>query len=404
MLSVEEVRARVLACARAIAETEMLATEDAVGRVLAQPVLATVDVPALDNSQMDGYAVRCAEVAQVPARLPLRGRFAAGQAPGILSPGCAARIFTGAAIPEGCDAVVMQEATKLEGDHVVVREAPRRGEWIRRAGSDIAKGATALQAGQGLRPQHLGVAASVGAAKLTVVRKPRVALLCTGDELATPGEQAAPGQIYNSNRYLLAGLIRMLGCELQDLGMIPDRLDATKAALAEAAQGNDLVVSTGGVSVGEEDHVKAAVLAVGRLDLWKIAMKPGKPLAFGSVRGSVRDVPFLGLPGNPVSSFITFVLFVRPLLEQLMGLARRAPAQFEMRADFQWEADPERREFLRARRNERGGLDLFPSQNSALLSSVAWADGLVDVPAGAGVSPGQLVPFLPLSDLTGPVG
>jgi molybdopterin molybdotransferase len=394
----EQARAELLAAARPIGGQEEVATRSAAGRVLAQPVIAQVDVPPLDNSQMDGYAVRCADVAAVPVSLPVRLRIAAGQGRVTLAPGTAARIFTGAPIPAGCDAVVMQEATQAEGDHVTICEKPAPAQWIRTAGSDIARGSVALAAGQALRAQHLGIAASVGAARLCVARRARVAFFSTGDELAMPGDAPAEGQIYNSNRFVLAGLLEALGCEAIDLGIIPDTLSATCAALENAAQDADVIVSSGGVSVGEEDHVKAALASLGELQLWQIAMKPGRPLAFGHALGK----PFIGLPGNPVSCFVTFVLLVRPFLLRCLGAAQAVPRPVALRADFERKADPARREFLRVRLNGAGGLDLFPSQNSALLSSVTWASGLVDLAPGTAVARGQLVPYLSLAELTGP--
>jgi molybdopterin molybdotransferase len=398
MLTLEAAATQMLAAVPAIAGEEELPTGAAGGRVLARAVQALVDVPPLDNAQMDGYAVRCADLQQVPSTLPVRLRVAAGQAPGVLPEGAAARIFTGAPIPAGCDAVVMQEAAVAQGDSVRIGEAPRPGQWIRRRGSDFACGVVALRAGQALRAQHLGIAASVGAARLTVVRRLRVALFCTGDELAMPGDPPLPGRIYNSNRYVLAGLLQALGCEVIDLGIVPDRLADTQQALQRAAVGADAIVSSGGVSVGEEDHVKAALASMGELQLWQIAMKPGKPLAFGRV----GTVPFIGLPGNPVSSLVTFVMLVRPFLLRTMGALQVHPRAAFVRADFDCAPDPARREFLRVRINDTGGLDAYTSQNSALLSSVSWADGLADIPAGTAVTKGQAVRFLPLSELTGP--
>ena len=366
--------------------------------MLARPLASLVDVPPQDNAQMDGYALRCLDVASVPCTLPVALRIAAGQQAPALPSGAAARIFTGARIPPGGDAVVMQESVQAGPGTVTLLQAPEPGRWIRRRGSDLAQGALALAAGQPLRAQHLGIAASAGAAFLTVVRRPRVALFSTGDELAMPGQAPAPGRIFNSNRYMLAGLLESLGCTVRDLGIVADTLAATREALAQAAVDSDLILTSGGVSVGEEDHVKPAVASLGHLDLWQIAMKPGKPLAFGGI----GEVPFIGLPGNPVSSFVTFVLLVRPFLLRSMGIAAVTPAAQTVRADFSWGGDTQRREFLRARRNAAGGLDLYESQNAALLSSLAWADGLVDVAAGATVVRGEPVPFLPLTDLTGP--
>ena len=398
MLTVDEALQRMLSAARPLDGIEELPTQDAAGRVLAKAVVALVDVPPLDNAQMDGYAVRCGDIAQIPMSLPVRLRIAAGQPPTRLPAGAAARIFTGAPIPEGSDAVVMQEVTRTENERVVILEAPKPGQWIRRVGSDFSRGAQALGAGQPLRAQHLGIAASVGAARLCVVRRPRVALFTTGDELAMPGTEAAPGRIYNSNRFVLKGLLESLGCTVDDLGIVPDSLQATCQALEKAALKADVILSSGGVSVGEEDHVKAALSSLGELQLWQIAMKPGKPLAFGHV----RQVAFIGLPGNPVSSFVTFVLFVRPFLLRCLGVRDVAPKAVQLRADFQFAADHARRQYVRARLNEAGGLDLFPSQNSSLLSSVAWADGLVDLPVATPVERGHSVRFLSFSELTGP--
>jgi molybdopterin molybdotransferase len=398
VLTIEQTLERMLAAARPINEAEDVPTRSAGGRVLAKDVAARVDVPPLDNAQMDGYALRCADVPVVPARLRVGLRIAAGQEPTQLPAGVAARIFTGAPIPEGCDAVLMQEDTRAEDGHVVLLKAPVTGSWIRRAGSDIGCGSVALPAGLALRAQHLGVAASVGVASLAVVRRPRVALFCTGDELAMPGEAIGPGRIYNSNRFVLAGLLESLGCVVQDLGIVPDSLAATRAALLRAATDADLVLSSGGVSVGEEDHVRAALESLGQLNLWQIAMKPGKPVAFGSVQG----VPFIGLPGNPVSSFVTFVLLVRPFLLRCLGVRDVAPQVYTVRAEFSHRGDPVRREFLRARINPGGGVELFASQAAAVLSSVAWAHGLVDLAAGVAVTPGQAVRFLSLTELSGP--
>lgn len=402
MLTLDEARRRILDAARPIEGVEEVPTQAAGGRVLAQAVVARIDVPPADNAQMDGYAVRCADVPQVPARLPVKLRIAAGQRAPSLPPGAAARIFTGAAIPSGCDAVVMQEATRPDGEDVVLLEAPVPGRWIRRRGSDIARGAEALRPGQALRAQHLGIAASLGAARLAVVRRPRVALFSSGDELATPGAAldagADDGRIYNSNRYVLGGLLAALGCTVLDLGIVADRREEIRATLVRAAEEADLVVSTGGTSVGEEDHVRGVLAEIGQLGLWQIAMRPGKPLVFGRVAAT----PFIGLPGNPVSSFVTFVLLVRPFLLRLLGVAEVGPKAVPLLAEFDHCADPGRREFLRVRVAASGGLEPFSDQGSALLSSVAWADGLADIAPGASVRRGQPVAFLSFAELTGP--
>jgi molybdopterin molybdotransferase len=310
----------------------------------------------------------------------------------------------------------MQEQTAAVGNAVEFQHMPKPGEWITAQGADIRRGSMILPAGTRLSPQALGLAASTGCAQLSVMRRVKVAIFFTGDELTMPGEPLAPGAIYNSNRFTLRGLLERLGCEITDYGIVPDRLDATKAALAEAAREHDLILTSGGVSIGEEDHVKPAVEALGRLDLWQIAMKPGKPFAFGAVRregdaaerGRGQQGPdasveafFIGLPGNPVSSFVTFLLFVRPFLLRLCGVSDVAPRALSLRADFTQTKADRRNEFLRARINPAGGLDLFANQSSAVLTSTVWGDGLIDNPPHHAISAGETVRFHLFSDLLG---
>jgi molybdopterin molybdotransferase len=433
MLSADQLLDALLQRARGLTDTETVAVTDALGRVLAAPQTSALTVPPLDNSAMDGYAVRTTDVAAAGVRLPVSQRILAGTVGGPLAPGTAARIFTGAPVPPGADAVLMQEyctplpnpdkttshSTKPasgqvagylpqageganampkpinEAESVVIHALPRRGENIRRAGEDIEAGAQVLAAGTRLGAAEMGLAASVGLAELPVFRRLKVACFFTGDELVTPGAPLEPGQIYNSNRYTLAGLVNGLGCELIDLGIVPDTLEATEAALARAAHEADVVVTSGGVSVGEADYVKAAVEKLGRVEMWKVAMKPGKPLVYGRV----GKADFIGLPGNPVSAFVTFCLFVRPFLLKRMGATGVLYRAFAVQADFAWAKPGARREFLRAQIQPNGRLALFPNQSSGVLTSCAWADGLVDLEIAQTIRPGDWVRFIPLSEL-----
>ena len=395
MLSFDEAYEKLLGFVRPVREVEEVDTLFAAGRVLAVDQHSTIDQPPMDNSGMDGYALRAVDVPVAGTRLPVSQRIPAGSVGHELAPGTAARIFTGAPLPPGADTVVMQELCEHAGDEVVVNTVPRAGEAVRRMGEDVARGARVLPAGLRLSPQAVALAASVGLARLPVHRRVKVAVFSTGSELVMPGEPLPPGGIYNSNRYLLRGLLAGLGCEVEDFGIVPDRLDATREVLRRAAEGHDLILTSGGVSVGEEDHVKPAVEAEGSLDMWKIAMKPGKPLAYGRVHGAA----FIGLPGNPVSSFVTFLLMVRPFLLATQGVSEVAPAAMQLRADFDWPRPDRRREFLRARMNPQGGVELFANQGSAALESTVWANGLVDIPAETVIARGEAVRFLPYGDL-----
>ena len=400
----DEALAELLAQAAPLAGTDTVNTFDADGRVLAQAATSPLQVPPNDNSSMDGYAVRCADVPAAGVELPVAQRIPAGAFGVPLAAGTAARIFTGAPVPEGADAIVMQEDCEaLDGDRVRVNAVPAQGQWIRRAGEDITRGAEVLAAGTRLTPAELGLAASIGLGRLQVARRPRVALFSTGDELVMPGDvppaQMKPGAIYNSNRFFLRAMLLRLGCEVSDLGIVPDRREATVAALREAAQGHDLILTSGGVSVGEEDHIKPAVERLGTLQLWQIAMKPGKPFAYGQIPHAGGSAHFMGLPGNPVSSFVTFGLLVRPFLLRLQGVRDVAPKAIAATAGFDWPRADKRREFLRVRQGTDGTLELFPNQSSGVLTSAAWADGVVDNPAGQTIARGDTVRFLPFAEL-----
>ncbi len=396
----EEALELMLGQARALRDVERVATLDALDRVLAESQASPIDVPGWDNSAMDGYALNSADLKVLDNRLTVTQRIPAGSAGQPLAFGEAARIFTGAPLPSGADAVVMQEVCERDGDALIVTQPPAPGANIRRAGEDIEKGGELLSAGERLAPQHLGLAASVGIAELPVIRRPKVAIFSSGDELVMPGGKLAPGQIFNSNHFTLSGLLCRLGCRIIDLGQVEDTLDATRDALARAAGQADLVLASGGVSVGEEDHVKPAVESLGTLDLWKIAIRPGKPVAFGHI----GDTPFIGAPGNPVSLFVTFCLFMRPFILKMQGVAGDVvPPTLMAQAGFDWPKPDKRREFVRARlETSVDGATrvlVYPSRSSAVLSSVAWANGLAVIGEGQVIKTGDNVDFLPFSEL-----
>ena len=397
--------AELLGHAESLPGMEVISTFDADGRVLAQDLVAGLDVPAHDNSGMDGYALRSSDWLDASTELTVNQRIAAGHSGTALAAMSAARIFTGAPVPPGADAVVMQEdctttpAADGRAATVRVQGQPQPGQWIRRRGEDVASGAVVLAAGERLGPASLGLAASIGFAELSVAPRVRVALFSTGDELVMPGDvppaDMPPGAIYNSNRFFLRALLQRLGCTVTDMGIVPDNRAATIAALQHASTAHDLILTSGGVSVGEEDHIKPAVQALGQLDLWQIGMKPGKPFAYGTVAAA----HFIGLPGNPVSSFVTFLLLVRPFILKLQGATQLAPTPIAMQANFDWPKADKRREFLRVRQSPAGGLDLFPNQSSGVLTSAVWGDGLVDLPAGHTVARGAVVQFIPMASL-----
>ncbi|MDD2056185.1 molybdopterin molybdotransferase MoeA [Pseudomonas sp. GD03860] len=395
-MPVEEALARLLALAEAapIAGTETVALADAEGRVLAEELVANLDLPPWPNSAMDGYALRLDD--WQGESLPVSQRIFAGHAPQPLQPGTCARIFTGAPLPPGADCVEMQENAEVEDDQRVRFTEPLRiGQNVRPQGQEARKGDSVLAAGTRLGPIELGLAATLGFAELAVVRRVKVAVLSTGDELVEPGLPLGPGQIYNSNRRLLVSWLQRLGCEVIDAGILADDLQKTRDCLA-GLQHVDLILSTGGVSVGEADYLGLALREAGELALWKLAIKPGKPLTFGHYQG----VPVIGLPGNPASTLVTFGLLTRPYLLRRQGVVDVTPLQFAVPSGFDWPVAGHRREYLRARL-EQGQALIYKNQNSGVLRSAAWAEGLVEVREGTTPTKGDTVQFIPLSELLG---
>lgn len=400
MITYKEALNLFLADAKAINRTETVPTLYAEGRVLAQDVVSQIDVPLWDNSQMDGYAVRSADLAEAsdsnPVTLPVSQRIPAGSVGKTLEAHTAARIFTGAPVPEGADAVVAQEDVVVNDNGTVTFKAPAPiGQWVRRRSSDVAAGSTVAHAGDLLKPAVLGLIASVGVGYVTVYNHLRVAVFFSGSELVAPGEPLPAGGIYNSNRFMLRALLRRIDCEVYDLGTVPDTLAATKEAFERASKTADVIITSGGMSVGEEDHIKPAVESLGKIEMWRVALKPGKPVALGEVAG----VPFIGLPGNPVSSFVTFLMLARPYLLRCQGRGDVIAKPLQVRADFERTKPCPREEFVRVRRNGEGGLDIYHTQNSQVLTSCAWADGLVDIPAGGLVKKGDIVTYYPFGEL-----
>ena len=399
MITYKEALERLLAAAQPIARTEMIPTLYAEGRILAEAVKSTVDVPPWNNSQMDGYCLAADAIAAAtpehPVRLPVSQRIPAGSTGTILATGTCARIFTGAPLPEAADVVVPQEDVERAGDDVIFRAPAKVGTYVRRRAGDVAAGDVVAEAGAKLTPGLLGLIASVGAAYVTVMKPLRVGVFFSGNELTMPGEPLPAGSIYNSNRFTIRALLKGLGCDVYDLGTVPDSLEKTKEAFEKASRETDVIISSGGMSVGEEDHIKHAVESLGKIDMWQVCLKPGKPVAFGEVKG----VPFIGLPGNPVSCFVTFLMLARAFILKRQGMKNVKVRPLAVRADFAWDKAGTREEFVRVHRNENGGLDLYCTQNSQILASCAWADGLADIPAGAVVKPGDVVNYYPFRDL-----
>jgi molybdopterin molybdotransferase len=400
LLTVEEAAALVAERVAPVAEVEKVPLGEADNRVLAADVFAPVDLPPFDNSAVDGYAVRFADLAREGETvLPVAGRVAAGASADGAPAGAALRIFTGAPMPAGLDTVFMQEDVRTEGDRVVLPSGLKPGANRRRAGEDLARGARALAAGERLTPQALALLAALGIAEVEARRPLRVAVFSTGDELRPPGAALGPAQIHDSNRHMLIALLRRLGATVSDLGILADRREAVAAALARAASGHDLLVTSGGVSTGEEDHVKAAVESAGALAFWRLAIKPGRPVAMGVVRG----VPFVGLPGNPVAVFVTFAHVARPLIARLSGETWRRPIAYPVRAGFAYKKKEGRREYVRVRLvAEEGALvaHKHPREGAGVITSLTETDGLVELPETATrLAPGQSVAFLPYEAL-----
>jgi len=399
MLSADEARAALIAAAQAVKGREGVPLVAALGRVLAEDVVSPLDVPGYANSAMDGYALRSIDSSADGVSLPVSQRIPAGHPGGELAAGTVARIFTGAPMPDGADAVVMQEECEAGEGGVRIGRQVSPGENVRPRANDIAAGDCVLQAGTRLTPQAVGLLASLGVAEVQARRRVRVALLNTGDEIVEPGQPLLPGQIYNSNRYTLIATLQHRGCEIVDLGQVEDTFEATRAGLLKAAQEADLILTSGGVSVGEEDHIKSAVEAEGEIALWRVRMKPGKPLAFGRVGAT----PFIGLPGNPVSAFVTFCLFGMPFVRTLQGRSDPFPLPAKARLPRAVDKPLKRREFIRVRLDHATeGLPLaeaFPRQGSDVLTSTVWADGVLEIPDGVTREAGSAFNFWSFASL-----
>lgn len=389
MHSVDEAVAELLKESRRLTTAGNTPLNDALGRVLAEEVVAGIDVPPADNSAMDGYAFRQADWTGADGKLQISQRIPAGISPPSLASGTAARIFTGAEIPQGADTVVMQEHCEESAEGVLILKLPAEGANIRRRAQDVYSGQTVLEPGSRIRPQEVGLVASLGIASVKTYRPLRVAVISNGSELVEPGEAVQPGQIYNSNRYLLSGMMEAWGFETVDMGIAPDDPEIIGSILEQAAETADVIISSGGVSVGEEDHIKDVVGSLGGIDLWKVAMKPGKPFAFGNVHGT----PFLGLPGNPSSVMVTCLIMARPFLFASQGIRNtevipiRKPARFNRKEAF-------RTEYLRVRSTDTG-LECYPQQSSGVLLSTVWGDGLAIQPQGKEIRAGDDVDYLP---------
>ncbi|MCK4743178.1 MAG: molybdopterin molybdotransferase MoeA [Sulfuriflexus sp.] len=400
MLTTDEAIQFLLERSKVTEQVETIKILDALDRVLAQSITSTLNVPPLDNSAMDGYVTRFSDLnSDGETTLAISQRIAAGYVGDKLEEGTAARIFTGAPVPEGADTIIMQEQCQQQDDTVVISGKINKGDHIRRAGEDIVQGSEVMSIGQKLRPQDMGLIASVGIDEIKVFKNITVAIFSTGDELLMPGEAVRPGKIYNSNRYTLTGMLQKVGCDIIDLGCIPDDLDATVTAMEKAAEQADLIMTTGGVSVGEEDYIKIAIDKLGSIEMWRVAMKPGKPVAFGEV----SKTPFIGLPGNPVSVFVTFCLFARPVIRTMQGCSEVLPRKMQVTSGFDWARKGPRREFVRGQlvMDEQGQqrAQTYSSQSSGVLTSTTWAQGLIEIPENTSFEKGAVINWLDFSEL-----
>ena len=403
LMSADDALSFLIDSATVTAMTEAVSLDDSLDRILASDIHSTINVPGFDNSAMDGYtiALNDNQVAQENLSFDVVDRIAAGSTGNDLKIGNAARIFTGAPIPNGANTVVMQEECTLSEDksQITVKRAINLNENIRPTGNDILKDNVILSSGRQIKPQDISLAASVGVGELVVFKKIKVGVFFTGDELVEPGNPLTPGKIYNSNRYALVALLKQVGCDVINLGNIEDKLDATCEALEALESQCDLIMTTGGVSVGEEDHVKPAVEKLGELNLWKIRMKPGKPLAYGKV----KQTPFIGLPGNPVSSFVTFCIFSLPFIKKMQGNSNYESKILKVKTNFDCKRAKPRREYARVRidhSTETPLANLFPKQGSDVMSSVVWADGIIEIPENTTFETGTILNYYSMSELT----
>jgi len=403
MMSADEALDFLLNAANAPSKTERVGLDDSLGRILAEDINSSINVPGFDNSAMDGYTIALGDqhLGKSGLSFSIVDRIPAGSTGNTLEEGLAARIFTGAPIPEGANTVIMQEECTLSEDdsQITIDRAINLHENIRLTGNDIIQGGVILKKGKQLQPQDISLAASVGVGELSVFSQIKVGVFFTGDELVEPGKPLTPGKIYNSNRYALVALLKQVGCNVVNLGNIEDKLQTTIDALSSLSGECDLIITTGGVSVGEEDHVKPAVESLGELNLWKIRMKPGKPLAYGTV----KDTPFIGLPGNPVSSFVTFGIFTLPFIKIMQGNSHHKASPIQVQANFDCKKARPRREYARAQLDYSTGTlqaNLFPKQGSDVMSSIVWAHGIIEIPENTTFEKGKILNYYPLSELT----